>query len=64
MMLRTIAAAFLLTVAMALVAFGSGLFHPGAGLIVGGLLLALWVWLILWDEDDKPDVLPESEDEL
>lgn len=34
---------------MVLVAVGAGLFHVGAGLIVGGAELVGWVWLIVWE---------------
>lgn len=44
---REVLFATLLLVAGALVVSGAAVVHPAAGLVVGGLLLAGWSWLIL-----------------
>lgn len=41
--------AALLAVAAVLVTVGAASFHSGAGKIVGGVLLAVWAWLVLAD---------------
>lgn len=46
-MVRTWALACLLAVSGALVALGAWLLAPAAGLIVGGVLLAAWSFLVL-----------------
>jgi hypothetical protein len=47
--------AALLAVAALLVSFGAAEFHDGAGLAVGGVLLAAWSWLVLGDDDEPGD---------
>lgn len=42
--MREVAFAVVLLAAAVLVAAGAWQFHPGAGLIVGGTLLAGWSW--------------------
>lgn len=45
--------AVLLAVAATLVSLGAAELHFGAGLVVGGILLAAWAWLVL--DDDAAD---------
>lgn len=47
--------ALVLAGAGALIAFGVAAFHPGAGLIAGGVLLAAWAWLVMADVAATPD---------
>lgn len=43
--------AALLFVAFSMVSAGVGWYSPGAGVVAGGLLLAVWSWLVFGDVD-------------
>jgi hypothetical protein len=47
--LRTFLFAGVLVLAGAAITTGAAILHPSAGWIVGGLLCAVWSWLILGD---------------
>jgi hypothetical protein len=47
--------AALLFIAGCIVVAGFATFHDGLALVVGGVLLAGWSWLVFGDLDVKPD---------